>query len=363
MPAIGPDTVAGAARAQLRGLALAAGRGSHRRARALHPRGRRGGPVHRRISGVSGRAGSPAAHRARRGRAFRRPARLQADARAPRGAHPAGVAFIGRRRRGDGGRGPEKPVSDQRHRGHGDLAGDRPPADAPRAHPARRPRRSSRNARTRSSSSTAPTSPIASRAGCARRCPICRSSTTSARPSGPGGRAGRRRCSAYVDCVLGLLPFEPEAYRPARRPALRLCRPSADRAARRAAAQRATRRAAATPSRRVLVVLPGSRRSEIRRLMADFGGALGALRDGDRAVRGRPADPAAYRGGGSRARAALWPVAPRIVLGEAAKYEAFRTARAALAASGTVTLELALAGVPAGRRLQGRDRRGAAQVS
>jgi lipid-A-disaccharide synthase len=34
------------------------------------------------------------------------------------------------------------------------------------------------------------------------------------------------------------------------------------------------------------------------------------------------------------------------VLGEAAKYEAFRRARAALAASGTVTLELALAQVP-----------------
>ena len=37
---------------------------------------------------------------------------------------------------------------------------------------------------------------------------------------------------------------------------------------------------------------------------------------------------------------------PRIVVGEAAKFAAFRSARAALAASGTVTLELALAGVP-----------------
>ena len=34
------------------------------------------------------------------------------------------------------------------------------------------------------------------------------------------------------------------------------------------------------------------------------------------------------------------------MLGETAKFAAFRTARAALAASGTVTLELALAGVP-----------------
>jgi len=47
-----------------------------------------------------------------------------------------------------------------------------------------------------------------------------------------------------------------------------------------------------------------------------------------------------------RARAALWPRPPRIVVGESEKFAAFRSARAALAASGTVTLELALAGVP-----------------
>ena len=41
-----------------------------------------------------------------------------------------------------------------------------------------------------------------------------------------------------------------------------------------------------------------------------------------------------------------WPIRPRIVLDEAEKHAAFRRARAALAASGTVTLELALAGVP-----------------
>ena len=45
-------------------------------------------------------------------------------------------------------------------------------------------------------------------------------------------------------------------------------------------------------------------------------------------------------------RAAAWPVKARIVTGEAEKFAAFRGARAALAASGTVTLELALAGVP-----------------
>jgi lipid-A-disaccharide synthase len=40
-----------------------------------------------------------------------------------------------------------------------------------------------------------------------------------------------------------------------------------------------------------------------------------------------------------------WPVQPRIVTGEAEKRAAFRIAHAALAKSGTVTLELALSGV------------------
>ncbi len=43
---------------------------------------------------------------------------------------------------------------------------------------------------------------------------------------------------------------------------------------------------------------------------------------------------------------AAWPVRPRVVIDPADKEAAFRTARAALAASGTVTLELAFAGVP-----------------
>jgi lipid-A-disaccharide synthase len=47
-----------------------------------------------------------------------------------------------------------------------------------------------------------------------------------------------------------------------------------------------------------------------------------------------------------RAGVAGWAVAPRIVVEPAEKWAAFRQARAALAASGTVTLELALAGIP-----------------
>ncbi len=158
-------------------------------------------------------------------------------------------------------------------------------------------------------------------------------------------RPGRAKAMlAYVDCVLGLLPFEPEAYVRLGGPRcvyaghplierLQELRPNAD---------EARRRNAEPP---VLAVLPGSRRSEIRRLMADFGGALGALQESIGPFTAiLPTLPHIEEE--VRALAALWPVAPRVLLGEAAKFEAFRTARAALAASGTVTLELALAGVP-----------------
>jgi lipid-A-disaccharide synthase len=83
----------------------------------------------------------------------------------------------------------------------------------------------------------------------------------------------------------------------------------------------------------------------IARMMDDFGGALALLAR----VHGPleivlPTLP--HVESEVRARAAKWPVAPRVEVGEAAKLAAFRVAHAALAASGTVTLELALAGVP-----------------
>ena len=164
-------------------------------------------------------------------------------------------------------------------------------------------------------------------------------------PSVWAWRPGRAKAMlTYVDCVLALLPFEPEAYRRLGGPRcvyvghplierLDELRPNADEA----------RRPASAPP--LIVVLPGSRRSEVTRLMADFGGALAALRQsvGPFSLV-LPTLPHIEHE--VRALAARWPEPPTIALGEAAKYAAFRAAHASLAASGTVTLELALAGVP-----------------
>jgi lipid-A-disaccharide synthase len=94
-----------------------------------------------------------------------------------------------------------------------------------------------------------------------------------------------------------------------------------------------------------LLILPGSRRSEITRLLPVFGDAL--QKTVARVGEVEAVLPAVDRFA-DEIEAAVngWAVKPSILRGEPAKLAAFRSARAALAASGTVTLELALAGVP-----------------
>ena len=158
-------------------------------------------------------------------------------------------------------------------------------------------------------------------------------------------RPGRaRKMRAYVDHLLALLPFEPDAHKRLHGPPCTYVgHPLIERIGEmRPPADEPNLRDGSPPT---LLVLPGSRRSEIERLSDDFAGAVA------RAVeRCGPLDvvlPAvAHLEGLIREKTSRWPHPPRIVAGEAAKYEAFRRARAALAASGTVTLELALAQIP-----------------
>jgi len=144
--------------------------------------------------------------------------------------------------------------------------------------------------------------------------------------------------------VLALLPFEPEAHARLGGPrCVYVGHPLIERLAElRPNADEALRRAATPP---LVLALPGSRRSVIARLMADFGAAIAAAeREAGPFEVVLPTLP--HVESDVRALAARWPRPPRIVVGEREKFAAFRRARAALAASGTVTLELALAGVP-----------------
>jgi lipid-A-disaccharide synthase len=164
-------------------------------------------------------------------------------------------------------------------------------------------------------------------------------------PSVWAWRPGRARAMrAYVDHVLALLPFEPEEYRRLNGPPcsyvghplieqIGLLRPGLE---------EQKRRDQAPP---VVLVLPGSRRSEIRHHMAIFGETLGRLQaEGVAFELILPTMPHLQETVAEGLKS--WKVAPRVAIGEQEKRAAFRIARAALAKSGTVTLELAIAGVP-----------------
>ncbi|MEQ9557699.1 MAG: lipid-A-disaccharide synthase [Rhodospirillales bacterium] len=95
----------------------------------------------------------------------------------------------------------------------------------------------------------------------------------------------------------------------------------------------------------VLAVLPGSRGGELDRLLPVFGETLARLWAGG--WRGRVVVPTLARHKDRIAAAVQgWPGNPLVVAGNDEKWRAFAAADTALAASGTVTLELAAAGVP-----------------
>lgn len=157
------------------------------------------------------------------------------------------------------------------------------------------------------------------------------------------GRAAKMK--PHVDRLLALLPFEPKAFAELGGPpthfvghplmdGAELLRPNAD--------EQRQRDNVAAP---VVLVLPGSRRSEVKHLAGPFREALRLL--AARHPHARFVLPAVpHLADAIMHDVATWPVKPEVLLGEAAKQAAFRRARAALAASGTVTLELAIAGVP-----------------
>ncbi|SDU11471.1 lipid-A-disaccharide synthase [Stappia sp. ES.058] len=165
-------------------------------------------------------------------------------------------------------------------------------------------------------------------------------------PSVWAWRPGRaRRMAAYVDHLLAILPFEPQVHkRLGGPPTTYVGHPLIERAdrLRPAPGERSDLESDGAP---VLLVLPGSRRSEISRLLADFGAAVAILKEtfADLEVI-LPAVP--HLRERIAEETAGWAVKPQVVSGEAEKLAAFRRGHAALAASGTVTLELAIAGVP-----------------
>jgi lipid-A-disaccharide synthase len=151
----------------------------------------------------------------------------------------------------------------------------------------------------------------------------------------------------YVDHVLAVLPFEPDVMErlggpPTTYVGHRLVTDASLLETRR---QRALRAFPAHAGEKTILLLPGSRSSEITRLLPVFHGAMEELSRRNNLTR-YILPTVERREQLVRGLVVDWKTRPEIVVGPQAKWQAFAEADAAIAASGTVILELGLAGVP-----------------
>lgn len=148
----------------------------------------------------------------------------------------------------------------------------------------------------------------------------------------------------YVDLVLAVLPFEPSVMQRLGGPKTVYVghRLAADPDILRVREQRGARSTDAPPT---ILLLPGSRSSEIKRLADVMGEAAAEIKA--RHPQAKFLLPAVTRQAEFiRQKISGWSVVPECGTGDAFKWDAFARADAAIAASGTVILELAMAGVP-----------------
>lgn len=154
-----------------------------------------------------------------------------------------------------------------------------------------------------------------------------------------------RTCGRYIDRLMALLPYEPQYFEPYGLKTDFVGHPVVEGGAAKGDGEKFRKEHGIAPETPVLCVLPGSRRSETKYLLPVFKEAVAILSEKyptmsvvvptvvtvEKTVRDAVSD---------------WALPVDVVTGEAARYDAFAASSAALAASGTVALELALARVP-----------------
>jgi len=154
-----------------------------------------------------------------------------------------------------------------------------------------------------------------------------------------------RKMGRYFDLVLALLPFEAPFFEAHGLRAVFVGHPAIERAAAMTGGEALRARLGIAPGAPLLAILPGSRMNEVRLLLPPFREAVANLR---RAVAdivcAIPAVDHVSRYMHEHTRD--WPSPLHILDNDPDKFAAFDAARAAIAASGTVTTELALAGTP-----------------
>lgn len=154
-----------------------------------------------------------------------------------------------------------------------------------------------------------------------------------------------RTCGRYIDRLMALLPYEPQYFEPYGLKTDFVGHPVVEGGAAKGDGEKFRKEHGIAPETPVLCVLPGSRRSETKYLLPVFKEAVAILAEKyptmrvvvptvvtvEKTVRDAVSD---------------WALPVDVVTGEAARYDAFAASSSALAASGTVALELALARVP-----------------
>jgi lipid-A-disaccharide synthase len=155
-----------------------------------------------------------------------------------------------------------------------------------------------------------------------------------------------RQLAKAVDHLMVQLPFEPPWFEREGLPTTYVGHPIIETGADRGDAAGFRARHGVAAAEPLLTVLPGSRRGEIDRLLPIFGTTVALLAARHPTLRLVvplvPSLAATVRDTVRR-----WPGRPILVEADRDKYDAFAASAAALAASGTVSLELALARTPA----------------
>ena len=154
-----------------------------------------------------------------------------------------------------------------------------------------------------------------------------------------------RKMGRYFDLVLALLPFEVPFFEAHGVRAAFVGHPVIERAIRMTGGDALRARLGIAANAPLLAVLPGSRMNEVRLLLPPFRDAVARLvKSFPDLVCVLPTVP--HVAAAVRAGTANWPAPLHILDGDANKFSAFDAADGALAASGTVTTELALAHTP-----------------
>jgi lipid-A-disaccharide synthase len=159
-------------------------------------------------------------------------------------------------------------------------------------------------------------------------------------------RAHRVKLTArVVDHLLTLLPFEPPYFEEVGLPATYVGHPVIEGGADRGDGQRFRERHGIAAQAPVLCVLPGSRKAEVRRLLPVFGATVERLakRIPGLVVIVPTVETVAETVSETVDR---WSTPTIVIRDITEKFDGFAASHAALAASGTVALELAMAGVP-----------------